>query len=179
MKLVGAVLVVLGNCCLALAAQAQTSQVHFGHLAMQWPAGYTVLRPADPVLLQGPAGQDVAVSVTMAPADPDARAEAAAGQRSFAVRSARLMRSAAASHGRVVRTTRSVLPDGSTLLATASQGRRGADGYLLQFTVLATKGHVGYLTVQGKGRDATAEYRRLVPLFQSVHWVPDVQVAGE
>ncbi|MEJ8836378.1 hypothetical protein [Ramlibacter sp. AN1133] len=162
MKFVRTVLVVLGSCCLAAAAQAQ--ELYFGHLAMQWPGGYTVVRPAEPVLLRGPQAQEVAASVYLASADepPDPN---------FADRSVRLVRSAAASHGRVVRTTRSVLPDGSTLVAAASQARGAARGYLLQFTVLAAAGHVGYVTVQGRGGDAAVEFRRLLPAFQSVRWV--------
>jgi hypothetical protein len=170
MKFVRTVLVVLGNCCLALAAQAQGSmaQVHFGHLAMQWPAGYTVTRADAPVLLRGPKAQEVAASVYLAPAD------APADRHAFAARSARLLGSAAASVGRVVRTTRAVLPDGSLLVAVASQARGAGRGYLLQFTVLAASGHVGYITVQGQAGEAAAEFRRLLPAFQSVRWLPEV-----
>ena len=167
MKLLRTVLVVLGTGCLALAAQAQaqSAEMHFGHLALQWPAGYTVVRAAQPVLLRGPQAQDVAASVYLAPADIPA------DQRAFAARSERFVRAAAASHGRVVRTLRSVLPDGSTLVAAASQSRGPAKRYLLQFTVLAEAGHVGYVTVQGQGAAADAEFRRLLAAFQSVHWV--------
>jgi len=161
---------VLGGCCLALAAQA--AEVHFGRLALEWPGGYRVLRPAGPVLLRGPQQQQVAASVYLAPAD------APAGQRAFAARSAQLVRSAAASHGRVVRTARSVLPDGSTLVAAASQGRGAAKGYLLQFTVLAPSGHVGYVTVQGRGADAAGAFRRLLPAFQTVRWLQAPPAGG-
>jgi hypothetical protein len=169
MKFVRTVLV-LGSCCLALAAQA--AEVHFGHLAMQWPDGYSVVRPADPVLLRGPQQQEVAASVYLAPAD------APGDQRSFAARSAHLVRSAAASHGRVVRTLRSVLPDGSTLVAAASQRRGAAGGYLLQFTVLSASGHVGFVTVQAQAGDAAGAFRRLLPAFQSVRWLADQPAAA-
>jgi hypothetical protein len=39
--------------------------------------------------------------------------------------------------------------------------------------VLAAAGHVGYVTVQGQGADAAAEFRRLLPAFQTVQWLPE------
>lgn len=169
-KLARAVLFLAG-CWLAVPAGAQSEEVDFGHLAMQWPSGYTVVRPAEPVLLRGPQAQEVAASVYVATEDtPQA-------QRSFADRSERLVRSAAASHGRVVRFTRSVLPDGSLLVAAASQARGAAGGYLLQFTVLSPAGHVGYVTVEGQGRHAAGEFRRLLPLFHTVRWLAHARAA--
>jgi misacylated tRNA(Ala) deacylase len=71
-----------------------------------------------------------------------------------------------------------VLADGSTLVAVASQSRP-AGGYLLQFGVIAQAGHVGYVTVQGQGASASAEYRRLLALFQHARWIEDdAQASG-
>jgi hypothetical protein len=176
MRLLRSVLVVLASWCLLGPLQAQTSEMHFGHLAMQWPAGYTVLRAGEPMLLRGPRAQEMAAAVHMAiPRDRGLRATTE--QRRFTRRSARLLQSAAASHGRVVHSASSALPDGSTLVAVASQAR-GAGHYLLQFGVIARSGHVGYLTVLGRGGNASAEYRRLLPLFQTVHWVEDGAASG-
>lgn len=175
MALLRSVLVVLG-CCLLAPVQAQTGEMHFGQLAMPWPAGYTVLRPGAPVLLQGPQGEEVAASVYLA--SPGARgAQARAQQRRFSQRSALLLRSAGASHGRVVHGAQATLADGSTLVAVASQSR-GSRHYLLQFGVFAPAGHVGYVTVQGRDGSALAEYRRLLPLFQAARWTGDAQANG-
>lgn len=175
MAFLRSVLVVLGSWCLLAPLQAQTSEMHFRHLALQWPAGYTVVRAGEPMLLRGPQGQDVAASVYLA-AGSEAGAGARAEQRRFARRSARLLQSAAASHGRVLHAAQARLPDGSMLVAVASQAPRSGP-YLLQFGVIGLSGHVGYLTVQGQGASATAEYRRMLPLFQTAHWVADAQAS--
>jgi hypothetical protein len=176
MTFLRSVLVVLGSWCLLAPLQAQTSEMHFRHLAMQWPAGYTVLRAGEPMLLRGPRGQEVAASVHLASfAERGSRARTE--QRRFTRRSTRLLQSAAASHGRLVHTANAALPDGSTLVAVASQTRRSGH-YLLQFGVIAESGHVGLLTVQGQGGNVSAEYRRLLPLFQTARWIEDASTSA-
>lgn len=167
------ILALAANSLLIVPGWAHTTQARFGRLTILWPHAYDYFHAEPPVVLAGPHGQEVTVSVYPA-ADPAAGCTSASAEdaRKLVEGSLRLVRSAAEGFGaQVVPATRSGLPDGSTLVSAASEWQDASSmRYLLQFSVVSRCGDMAYVTVQGKDARAATQYEEMLPLFRTVRW---------
>lgn len=166
-------LALAANSLLIVPGWAQAAQARFGRLVILWPHAYDYFRAEPPLVLAGPDGQEVTVSVYPA-ADRagGCPAEAAEDARKLVEGSLRLVRSAAEGFGvPVVPVTRSALPEGSTLVSAASEWHGPASlRYLLQFSVVSRCADMAYVTVQGSQGRAAAQYEEMLPLLQTARW---------
>jgi hypothetical protein len=156
--------------------QARAETVQFGPLSMRWPHAYNKVRDDTPIVLAGPHGEQVTVSVYPAAAEVASHDEVAAEDaRKLVEGSTRLVRSAAQGFGHaIVSAARAALPDGSVLVSAASESEQAKNSnYLLQFSVISRCGDMAYVTVEGKSMPASEEYEALLPFFRTVRWQHD------
>jgi hypothetical protein len=166
-------LMLAGCCLLAVGGTATpTREVQLERLAMHWPAGYTIVWTTDSTHLLRADGQQAIVSSYGPAPDADWPPLAAAAHRRLAELGAKQLEESAVRFGTVLAPlARAELPDGSILLSTASEKPgKPPRSYLLQFSVVGRAGSTAYITVEGEGA-ALPEYRRLLPLFQTVRWI--------
>jgi hypothetical protein len=154
---------------LAGSVPALAAELLFGSMQMQWPDGYALTGAAkSPFELSGPGGSKVLISVmrrTNEGVGPDQEELARTGEG--------FLRPQAEKAGKIViPLDRATLPDGSLLLFIAAQ-KTGffSSGCLLLYMVISPGGRLGFVTVEAKG-DAAEEHGKVLPLFQSVKWLP-------
>jgi len=156
---------------------AQASEIRFGSLSLDWPAGYTVKSNQPPFELSGPDGAKVLVTVMRPGPSATASPEALAKLRATMER---VLTEQARKAGKVVMPLASeTLPDGTQLQSIGSEvSGLFKTGYFLQYALSARSGPIALVTFEGKG-DAAAEHEAVKGLFRSAQWEAGEGTAAE